>query len=93
MDLDTAEAIAISALTFLAGDEQRLGRFLALTGIGPAELKAQAHTPRLLAAVLDHVLQDENLLLVFAASNRIAPELITPAQQLLAEHAAGSYER
>jgi len=62
MDLDTAETIAISALAFLAGDEQRLGRFLALTGMGPAELKAQAHTPRLLAAVLDHVLQDENLL-------------------------------
>jgi hypothetical protein len=93
MDLDTAEAIAISALTFLAGDEQRLGRFLALTGLGPAELKAQAHTPRLLAAVLDHVLQDENLLLVFAASSRIVPELITPAQQLLAERAGGSYER
>jgi len=93
MDLDTAETIAISALTFLAGDEQRLGRFLALTGLGPAELKAQAHTPRLLAAVLDHVLQDENLLLVFATSSRIAPELITPAQQLLAERAGGSYER
>ncbi|MCK5549327.1 MAG: DUF3572 family protein, partial [Hyphomicrobiaceae bacterium] len=44
MDLDTAETIAISALAFLAGDEQRLGRFLALTGIGPPELKAQAHT-------------------------------------------------
>ena len=93
MDLDTAETIAISALAFLAGDEQRLGRFLALTGLGPAELKAQAHTPRILAAVLDHVLQDESLLLVFATVNHIAPELITPAQQLLAEHAGGSYER
>jgi len=90
MDSDSAETIAISALAFLAEDEQRLGRFLALTGLGPAELKAQAHTPRILAAVLDHLLQDESLLLVFAASNRIAPELITPAQKLLAKRAGGS---
>ena len=89
MDLDTAETIAISALAFLAGDEQRLGRFLALTGLGPAELKAQARTPRILAAVLDHVLQDENLLLVFATSNRIAPELIAPAQKFLAGQDGG----
>jgi len=90
MDPDTAETIAISALAFLADDEQRLGRFLALTGLGPAELKAEAHTSRILAAVLDYLLQDESLLLVFSASNHIAPELISPARQLLAEHAGRS---
>jgi hypothetical protein len=84
MDTETAEIIAISALTFLADDEQRLGRFLALTGLGPTELKAEAHTHRMLSAVLDYLLHDESLLLVFTTSNRIAPELIIPAQQLLA---------
>ena len=73
MDTDTAETIAISALAFLADDGPRLGRFLAVTGLGPAELRAQASTPRVLAAVLDYLLQDESLLLVFATSNRIAP--------------------
>lgn len=32
-----AEGLAIQALTFIAGDGERLGRFLAVTGIGPAE--------------------------------------------------------
>ena len=31
------EALAIQALTFIAGDAERLGAFLAVTGIGPAE--------------------------------------------------------
>ena len=84
MDTESAEIIAISALTFLADDEQRLGRFLALTGLGPSGRQAEAHTHRMLAAVLDYLLHHESLLLVFTTLNRIAPELITPAQQLLA---------
>jgi Protein of unknown function (DUF3572) len=89
MDADQAETIGLRALTFLAEDAQRLGRFLALTGLGPAELKDQAQTSRVLAAVLDHLLRDESLLLVFAASCGIAPELVAPAQSLLDQGAEG----
>ena len=32
---EAAEALAIQALAFIAGDAERLGRFLAVTGIGP----------------------------------------------------------
>ena len=45
MDQEEAEAIALSALAFLAEEPERLGRFLALTGMGPAELRAQAGAP------------------------------------------------
>lgn len=83
MDADQAETIALSGLAFLAEDPQRLGRFLALTGIGPQELRARAQTPRVLAAVLDHLMHDESLLLVFAASLSVKPELIAPAHALL----------
>lgn len=83
MDAEQAESIAISALAFLAGDNGRLGRFLALTGIGPGELKAEARTPGVLAAVLNHLLQDESLLLVFCAHDNLAPELIAPAHACL----------
>jgi hypothetical protein len=83
MDADEAQSVALSALAFLAEDIQRLGAFLALTGLGPAELKTGAQSPRVLAAVLDHLLRDENLLLVFAASRRIPPERIAPAHALL----------
>ena len=42
MPKDAAEALAIQALTFIAADGERLGRFLAATGIGPAEIRAPA---------------------------------------------------
>jgi hypothetical protein len=88
MVADQAEIVALQALAFLAEDAQRLGSFLALTGLGPDELRAQAHEPRLLAAVLDHLLRDESKLLVFAASYGIAPELIGQAHAALEEAAA-----
>jgi hypothetical protein len=81
---EQAEEVAVAALVFLASDAGRLGRFLALTGLGPAELRAEARTPRMLAAVLEHLLQDESLLLVFSASSNIPPETIAPAHALLA---------
>jgi hypothetical protein len=83
MDADQAETIALTALGFLAEDVQRLGRFLAVTGLGPAELRAEAGSARVLAAVLDHLMKDESLLLVFAASSAIAPELIAAAHRQL----------
>jgi len=82
---DEAETLGLNTLQFLAGDPARLGRFLALTGIGPAELKASAGEPHLLAAVLDHLLGDESLLLVFSAEYRVRPELIVLAHRKLAD--------
>lgn len=83
-----AEIIALKALDFLAQDPDRLGRFIALSGIGPDELRQRAGTPALLTAVLDHVLQDESSLLVFCSLNAIAPEDVAPAHRTLAETAA-----
>ncbi len=85
MVADQAEIIALQALAFLAEDAQRLGGFLALTSLGPDELRAQAREPHLLAAVLDHLLRNESQLLVFAADYRIAPELIGQAHAALEE--------
>lgn len=75
--------MALQGLTFLAGDGPRLGRFLSLTGIGPEELRAWAGTPRLQAAVLEHLLADESLLLVFASETGAVPEHAAPALALL----------
>ena len=73
MQSDRAELIGVSALLFLAGDTDRLVRFLTLTGLGPAELRAESHSPRILAAVLDHLLQDESLLLSSVPRTRCRP--------------------
>jgi hypothetical protein len=88
LDLETAETIAIAGLAFLAEDTLRLGRFLAETGVGPEELRENARAPRMLLAVVEHLLGDESLLLVFTASAGIAPESVLPAYDLLALEAA-----
>ena len=83
MAQEAAETLAIQALTFIAQDGERLGRFLALTGIGPAEIREAAQEPGFLLGVLDFVSQDEALLTEFAAANGFAPEDIGKAQAVL----------
>jgi hypothetical protein len=61
-----AEALAVQALSFIAGEPERLGRFLALSGMGPADVRAAAREPGFLAGVLDYVTGDEQLLRAFA---------------------------
>ena len=42
---ESAEKLAISALGFLAQDEERLGQFLSVTGIGPDMIRKAAADP------------------------------------------------
>jgi Protein of unknown function (DUF3572) len=84
LDRERAEEIGLAALGFLAEEPQRLGRFLSLTGMAPGDLAARASEAPLQAALLEHILSDETLLLVFTAEKRIDPEHVTPAQTLLA---------
>lgn len=77
------EALAIAALGFLAADPARIARFLDLTGIAPAGLRAAASEPHFLISVLDHLLADESLLLAFASEQMIRPESIAEARRML----------
>lgn len=81
---EAAEALAIAALSFLAGDSERLGAFLALSGIGPESIRAAAGEPQFLAGVLDHVVSDEKLLLDFAEHQNIDPFEVARARQSMA---------
>lgn len=78
-----AEEIGLAALVFLTEDADRLGRFLAESGLHPSELKRTAGTPEGLVAVLDHLLSDESLLMVFAAGAGLDPAEIGPARDVL----------
>ncbi len=80
---DDALGIGLSALAFLTEDITRLTRFMSLTGMSPDVLRTQAQSPALLSAVLDHLLQDESLLLVFTSTNTISPDAVAPARDLL----------
>ena len=83
LDRDGAVAIAAQALAFVAAEDDRLGRFLALTGLTPDALKAGLAEPALLGAVLDHVLSDEALLLAFAEAAGLPPEIPALARRRL----------
>lgn len=82
------DEIAIAALGFLAQDEERLHRFMALTGATPDDLRRMGAGKGLFVAVLDHVLSDEALCLAFAEHAGIKPESIGEARQRLAPEEA-----
>ena len=81
---DAATALAISALSFIASEPERLGRFLALTGIGPEAIRAAARQPGFLLGVLEHLTSDEALLIEFANENDVDPEHVAIAREVLA---------
>lgn len=81
---DAATALAIAALTFIGQEPERLGRFLALSGIGPESLRAAAREHGFLLGVLDHLGGDETLLLAFSEDHGIDPAEVTQARALLA---------
>ncbi len=78
-----AEAIAIQALSFLAERPEELERFLALSGIDAVSLRQAAADPAFLGGILDFLLQDEPLLLSFAAESGLAPDTIGTARRRL----------
>jgi hypothetical protein len=86
---EAAETLAISALAFLAADPEQLDRFLAVTGMGPENIRAAARDPGFLAGVLDHLAAHEALLVAFAQQAGIAPAEVERARAAL----GGGWER
>ena len=82
---EVAEIVAVQALSFLAGDPVRLGRFLAESGIGPDTLRSAASDPRFLAHVLDFILRDDATVKAFAAASDLHPTNIAAAHQVLSD--------
>ena len=83
MTAEEAREIGELALGFLASDPARLVAFLQATGLAPADVRSSMEAPETLAAVLDYMLRDESLLLVFAAETGTPPERVGPAEAVL----------
>jgi hypothetical protein len=81
-----AEALAIQALTYIAGDAERLGRFLATTGVGPAQIRTAAQEPGFLSGVLEYLASDERLLTNFAQDAGYSPGDVGKALAALGGH-------
>jgi hypothetical protein len=78
------EIIPIRILSFLAEDHDRLGRFLAITGLEGQDIRNAAAQPGFFLAVVDYVMQDEAALQVFCANEGLNPSLIAKVRQRLA---------
>ncbi len=69
MPEEAAESLAIQALGYIAGEPERLGRFLSVTGLGPDEIRAAAGEPGFLAGVLAYLASDEQLAAAFVTES------------------------
>jgi hypothetical protein len=83
MDSNGAEQIAIRGLAFIAGDPELLRRFLAITGIEAAKIRASAREPGFLAGVLQFILAHEPTVTRFAEETGIDPASIQVASRAL----------
>jgi hypothetical protein len=80
---EVAEIVAVQALSFIAGEPERLGAFLAESGLGPETLRSAAANPQFLAHVLDFVMRDDATVKAFAAASQLHPTNIAAAHQAL----------
>ncbi len=77
---EDAATLALRALVWVIGDDPRRDRFLALTGIAPADLRARAADPGFLAQLLAHLEAYEPDLLACADALAVPPAAIVAAR-------------
>lgn len=80
---EQAELLAIKALSFIAEDEDRISRFLALSGLDAGDVREQISDPVFQGGVLDYLLQYEPDLIEFAQWAEIDPALPLKLRHLL----------
>jgi len=80
---EDAATLALGALAWTLGDERRAERFLALTGIDPADLRARAGDPALLAQVLGFIEGHEPDLIACADALGTSPQALVAAHREL----------
>jgi hypothetical protein len=80
---EVAEIVAVQALSFIAREPERLGAFLAESGLGPETLRSAAADPQFLAHVLDFIMRDDATVKAFAAASQLHPTNIAAAHQAL----------
>src|SRR5262245_19526633 len=77
------ETLALRALARIVMSQDLLPRFLALSGLDAAGLKARAGEPQLLGGLLDFILFDEALVLRLAEELEVKPEAFAKARAKL----------
>ena len=83
MDRTAAETLALKALVWLAGDDERLGTFLGASGLAPADVRARAGDADFLVAVLDFVTSDDASVAAFCDAEGLPYEAPLAARRAI----------
>lgn len=81
--IDEATALALRALVWTLAEPDRSARLLAVTGLTPADLRARADEPSVLAAILAFLEGHEADLVACAAALECRPEALVRAHATL----------
>lgn len=79
-DAKAAETLAIQALTAILADDDLLPRFLSVTGSSGDDLRTRMNDPDFLGAVLDFVLEQDEIVHLVAQAAGVEPEMIGRAR-------------
>ena len=85
---ESAEIVALRALSWLAGDEDLLAVFMNATGSAQEDLRRGADSPEFLAAVLDFITMDDAWIVRFCDASGLGYEQPMQARALLPGGAA-----
>lgn len=83
VSISDAPVLALQALAHVAGDDDLLPRFLALSGLDAATLRARAQDPQLLAALIAFLAARESDLVACAGAIGVPPAALAAAGPLL----------
>ena len=81
--LDVVETQAIAILGFLVSEPERLGRFIALTGVDPSDIRTLMQDEGFWRAIFDHLFDDESLLMAYCAEAQLQPMQLVKMRQRL----------
>ena len=80
---DEAETLAVAAFSAITGDEERMSRFMSISGLRPETIRQAAESSRFFAAILEYVVSDEPLLVALATELGVRPERLMAAHLAL----------
>ena len=82
---------AIAVLGWLADDPEMFGRFLALTGVAPGQVRNAVNDPGFLAGLMDFLMNHEPTLLQFCQDNDVRVEWVQSCHQYFTGPGEGAW--
>lgn len=88
---ESAETLALQALTWMAQDDEIFNAFLGASGASGAQVAAQAADPAFLASVLDFLLLEDRWIMAFSDAHGLRYEAPMRARMALPGGAVDSW--